>query len=104
MLEHAREAAALIAGKTRQEVEKDRILTLALTRLLEFVGEAASRVPPDVRATHPDIPGTAIVGLRNRLIHAYDNVDFGIFWKVLSHDLPALVPLLVEIAREQDSS
>lgn len=102
MLEHAREATALVAGKSRRDVEQDRILTLALTRLLEIVGEAAGRVPPDVRAAHPAIPWTAIVGMRNRLIHAYDSVDFGILWRVLSHDLPALVPLLEEIARESE--
>lgn len=58
MLEHAREAIALVAGRSRGEVEKDRILTLALTRLLEIVGEAASRVPAEVRANYPAIPWT----------------------------------------------
>lgn len=43
----------------------------------------------------------AHVGMRNRLIHAYDNVDLNIFWRILSHDLPGLVPLLEEIARER---
>lgn len=104
MIEHAREAIALVHGKTRDTVEKDRILTLALTRLLEVVGEAAARVPPEIRAAHPAVPWSAIVGMRNRLIHAYDDVDFGIFWRILSVDLPDLVPALERIAQEHQKA
>ena len=56
MLDHAREAAALTRGKTRDEVVADRVLGLALVRLLEIVGEAANRVPPHVRAGYPGLP------------------------------------------------
>ena len=56
MIGHAREAIALVDGRPREAVEKDRVLTLALTRLLEVVGEAASRVPAETRAAHPTVP------------------------------------------------
>jgi uncharacterized protein with HEPN domain len=46
--------------------------------LLEIVGEAASRVPVGERPQYPGVPWVQIVGLRNRLIHGYDNVDFDI--------------------------
>ena len=71
MLDHAREAVAIAQGKTRDDLHGDRILNLALVRLLEIVGEAASRTPLDERAQHGDIPWAQIVGLRNRLIHGY---------------------------------
>lgn len=78
MLDYAREAVAMAAGKTRDELYTDRMLNLALVRLLEIVGEAASRTPLDERAQYPGIPWGQIVGLRNRLIHGYDSVAFEI--------------------------
>ncbi|MHB8381610.1 MAG: HepT-like ribonuclease domain-containing protein, partial [Candidatus Binataceae bacterium] len=88
MLDHAREAVDMIVGKHREDLDADRKLNLALVRLLEIVGEAASRTSPDERAQSPHIPWTQIVGLRNRLIHGYDSVDFDILWQIVSHDLP----------------
>ncbi len=62
--------------------------------MLEIIGEAASRVPAEQRLQHPDIPWPEIVGLRNRLIHGYDSVDFEILWQIVSDDLPPLIAAL----------
>ena len=78
MLDHSREAVAMVAGKTREDLDADRKLNLALVRLLEIVGEAANRTPADERAQYGQIPWAQIVGLRNRLIHGYDSVATGI--------------------------
>lgn len=91
MLESAREALGLIEGKTRTEIEADRVLSLALVRLMEVVGEAAARVSPVGQDDLPRIPWSQIVGLRNRLIHGYDSIDMDILWNILSSDLPPLV-------------
>jgi uncharacterized protein with HEPN domain len=66
-------------------------------RLLEIVGEAASRVPAGERAKYSGIPWAQIVGLRNRLIHGYDNVDFDILWQIVTQDLPPLVAELEKL-------
>ena len=100
MLDHAREAIALTQGKTRADLDSDRILNLALVRLLEIVGEAGNRVPKEERALHPEIPWAQIVGLRNRLIHGYDAVDNDILWQILAHDLPTLVTALAAILEQ----
>lgn len=100
MLDHAREATTLVQGKTRSDLDSDRVLNLALIRLLEIVGEAANRVSKEARALHPEIPWPQIIGLRNRLIHGYDAVDNDILWQILVHDLPALVTTL-EAALEE---
>src|ERR1700676_2753944 len=97
MLEHAREAHAMISGKSRSELDNDRKLNLSLVRLLEIVGEAASRTTKEDREKHPEIPWPAIVGLRNRLIHGYDLVDFDVLWQVLNDDLPPLISQLEKI-------
>lgn len=94
MLDHAREVLDLTHDKTRANLDSDRILNLALTRLLEIIGEAAGRIPPQERSQHPDIPWPEIVGLRNRLIHGYDSVDNDILWEIISQDIPDLVQKL----------
>ncbi len=103
MLDHAREAASLAQGKTRADFDSDRLLNLALVRLLEIVGEAASRVPEEEHARHPEIPWLQIVSLRNRLIHGYDSVDLDILWQILTADLPPLIVALEAIIASEEA-
>jgi len=97
MLDSAREAVALIKNKSRQDLDTERVLSLALVRLLEVVGEAASRVSQATRRELSDIPWTQIVSLRNRLIHGYDAVDMDVLWEILTDDLPELIDQLARI-------
>jgi len=97
MRDHAREAMDLARGKTRKDLDEERVLNLALVRLLEIIGEAANRVPQKERQRYPQIPWPQIVGLRHRLIHAYDRVDFDILWQIVTRDLPPLVAELEKI-------
>ena len=97
MLDHAREALALARGKLRADLDSDRVLSLALVRLLEVIGEAATRVSKETQAKYAAIPWSEIVGLRNRLIHGYDSVDMDILWEILTHDLPSLVAQLPKV-------
>lgn len=94
MLSHAQEAVALAEGKQRGDLDTDRLLNLALVRLLEVIGEAANRIPVDEQQQHPEIPWPQIVGLRNRLIHGYDAVDFDVLWQIITDDLPPLIAKL----------
>lgn len=91
MVDHANEARQLASGRTRAELDIDRVFALALTRLLEIVGEAAGRVSAPTCEKHPKIAWAAIVGLRNHLIHGYDQVDFDILWTIVENDLPPLI-------------
>ena len=105
MLDSAREAVALARGKTRPDLDADRMLNLALVRLLEIVGEAANRIPKEEQALHPEIPWRDVVSLRNRLIHGYDSVDFDILWQIIVNDLPPLIlSLEAIISREGESA
>lgn len=83
MLAHAKEAVAISMGKSRADLDQDRLLNLALTRLLEIIGEAANRVPEEIQAKYPDLPWLQMIGARNRLIHGYDSVDFDILWVIV---------------------
>ena len=70
------------------------MLLFALARCVEIVGEAASRLSTEAQASTPAIPWPAIVGMRNRLIHAYFDVDTEIVWKTVTEELPALATQL----------
>src|SRR5215212_6831626 len=94
MLESARDAISFLNGKTREDLFSDRMLRLSVERAVEIVGEAAVKVSVDFRSAHPDIPWTDMMGMRNRLIHAYFDVNPNIIWSTATSDLPALVARL----------
>jgi uncharacterized protein with HEPN domain len=70
------------------------MLLFALVRALEIIGEAASRVTEGTRAAAADIPWNLIVSMRNRLIHAYFDIDVNVVWKAATEELPELLPKL----------
>ncbi len=96
MLAYAREAVSLSQGRSRGDLDSDRLFNLALVRLLEIVGEAANRIPTEVQSLYPDVPWPQLISLRNRLIHGYDAVDFDILWQIVTLDLPPLITILEE--------
>jgi uncharacterized protein with HEPN domain len=97
MVETAREAVAMIEGKERSDLRSERMLELSLIRLIEVFGEAAARVTHEGQAKYPSIPWHQVVGMRNRLIHGYDQVDLQILWDTIEIDLPPLITELEKI-------
>jgi len=97
MLDHAIEAVELLGKKSRKDLGEDRTMQLALTRLVEIVGEAANRTSLETRMNNPEIPWNQIVGMRNRLIHGYDVIDYDLLWNTVKHDLPPLISVLKEV-------
>ena len=91
MLDHAREARSMVQGKNRADLQSDRMLELALVRLIEVVCEAAARVSPEGCNKYSRIPWSEIVGMRNRVVHGYDQVDLDVLWDTIEYDLPPLV-------------
>jgi uncharacterized protein with HEPN domain len=96
MRDFAHKAIDMAAGRTRSELESNDMLRLALTHLVELVGEAASQVPKEVQQKYPQIPWPKVISMRHRLIHGYDLVDCDILWDTIVHDLPGLVGVLEE--------
>ena len=102
MLNHAQEAVDMVRHRSRTDLDTDRQLNLSLVRLMEVVGEAASRVPDDFRERCPQIPWQDIADLRNRLIHGYDIINLDILWTIIQKDLPPLMEYLQAIVRKED--
>ncbi|MBN1904380.1 MAG: DUF86 domain-containing protein [Deltaproteobacteria bacterium] len=100
MLDNAEEAISLIKGKSRTSLKHERMLELALIRLVEVIGEAAAKIRDEDYEKYPTIPLTQVVGMRNRLIHGYDQLDIDILWDTIEVDLPLLVKELKKILGE----
>ena len=100
MLDAAEEVRKSVAGRQRDDLEKDYVWTLGLVKCVEIIGEAAAQVARDTKASYPQIPWSQIIGMRNRLIHAYFDIDLDQVWKTAIEDLPPLVTALERILEE----
>ena len=94
MLVATRDAVNFADGLSYDAYLGDQRHQLAILKAVEIVGEAASRVSAETRELHPDVPWREIVGMRNRLVHAYFDVDLRLVWDTVHGDLPSLVAQL----------
>jgi len=94
MLDAAQEATSFIVGRSVEDLAHDRLLLLALVKEIELVGEAAAQISAEVRDSSPEIPWAKIKGMRNRLIHAYSDVNTELVWSTVVADLPDFVESL----------
>jgi uncharacterized protein with HEPN domain len=96
MLDAAQEALAFANGRSRTDLDSDRMLVLALVKSIEIIGEAATKVSSEARSAIASLPWPNIIGMRNRLIHAYFDIDLDRVWDTIVDDLP---PLIAELKR-----
>lgn len=94
--------AGFMAGRTQGDLGRDQMLLFAVTRAVEIIGEAAARLTEVAREQAPHVPWAAIVSMRNRLIHGYFDVDPDIVWQTVSDEIPALLPLQVDLLASDD--
>ena len=94
MIDAAETVGQFVSGRSRADLDSDRMLLFAVVRAIEVVGEAAGKVTEETRTEAPEIPWAAIVSMRNRLIHGYFDIDPEIVWKTVSKELPDLLPRL----------
>jgi uncharacterized protein with HEPN domain len=97
MVEAASDAAQFIAGRKRADLDTDRMLLFALIRCIEIIGEAARQITDETKNISADVPWNAIAGMRNRLIHAYFDVDAELVWKTVTAELPVLTARLQKL-------
>ena len=97
MLDYAQEAIAFTRDKSLPDFTDERQLHLAVTHLIELIGEAANHISLETQKLYPHIPWPKIIGMRHRLIHGYDFLDYRILWQTVQNDLPALIQLIEKI-------
>ena len=94
MLDAAQEAVSFARGRTRDDLNTNRQLVLSLVMDIAILGEAATRVSEAAREQLSAIPWDEIIAMRNRLIHAYFDVNLDIVWRTVQEDLPRLISLI----------
>ena len=102
ILDGMNKAEELLEGVIYSQFENDFRINFAVVRALEIIGEAAKRLPEDLRQRYPDIPWKGIAGMRDRIIHGYDNVDLQIVWDVVKRDIPQIKPKIEGILMDYE--
>jgi uncharacterized protein with HEPN domain len=94
MIAFSQKVLAYTAGMDQSAFVANALVYDATLRNLELIGEAATRIPADVRQAYPQLPWRQIIATRNRLIHAYLGIDNDTLWSIVVTDVPALLPRL----------
>lgn len=102
MIEAAEEALGFAAPKKREDLDRDRMLALALIKAIEIIGEAASKISPELRERHPQVPWQAILGMCNKLVHAYFVIDLDVVWRTTINELQPLIKQLERIIAAEE--
>lgn len=97
MRDAAQQALRFCAGRVRSDLDSDVMLRFALVHAVTVLGEAASRVSTATRAAYPEVVWPAIIGMRNRLVHAYFDIDTALLWDTLDLSVPDLLRQLQAI-------
>jgi len=97
ILDSAKKINEFTHEKTREDLDLDEKLALAIIRLFEIIGEASNSISDDFQNKHQEIPWVKLISMRNRLIHGYFDVNYDIIWKTIKQDIPELITLIEKI-------
>lgn len=100
ILDAAKEAVGFARSRSREDLNNDRKLELSLVWLLEIIGEAARGISPDFQNSQPDLPWKSMMGMRDRLIHGYFDINLDVVWETVTEDLPPLIEKLEKIVTD----
>jgi uncharacterized protein with HEPN domain len=102
MLLAAQDAARFATGLTFSQFEKSRLHQYAILKAIEVIGEAAARVSAETKQNQPDVPWSEIVGMRNRLVHGYFEVNLQRVWDTVQNELATLIDQVEQIVPRGD--
>lgn len=97
-------AEMFVAGMTYGQFEADLKTHFAVVRAIEIIGEATKRLPSTIRDQYPHIPWKDMAGMRDVIIHGYDNVNLQIVWGVIKRDIPRIKPQIQQILGDFEAS
>jgi uncharacterized protein with HEPN domain len=100
ILESAKDAISFLGCMTEDELAQNRMALQAIVRSVEIIGEAASQLTPEFRRKNNHVPWAQIVGMRNRLIHAYFDIDHELVFSTVQADIPILVDQIKHLISE----
>ena len=82
---------------------RDETLKRAFVRSLEIIGEASKQIPDDFKQKYSHLEWRAMAGMRDRLIHGYFGVDYGIVWDVVKNKIPILHQAIKEVVEAEST-
>jgi uncharacterized protein with HEPN domain len=97
MLEAAKDAVGLLQDKTRDDLDKDKQLTLSLLKSLEMIGEVASKVSKECQMGCEPIPWDNLIDLKRQVVHTYWDIDRDWIWKTVTEELPPIINALQQL-------
>lgn len=107
-IKHIQEASQKVIqfteDKSQDDFENNELLQLAIIRLIEIIGEASARLTSEFREKHPSIPWQAIIGMRNRLVHAYFAIDYDVAWATITVAIPDLLEQIEIISFDENDT
>ncbi len=103
MQDYGAQATQLCSGRKMEDLAVDRGFRLALERALEVLGEAANRLPQELRLRYPQVAWGQIIGMRNVLVHGYDIINDNTLWDTAQRDVPILLSQIEQILRDLEA-
>ena len=94
MLDAAEQARSFMQGRTRDNLDTDSMLLLAVVKAVEIIGEAAAKISKERQSEISQLPWPQIISMRNRLTHAYFDIDTEVVWNTIIEALPPLIKIL----------
>ncbi len=100
MLDAAQEAITFLQTLKGERLKNNRLVSQAIVRLIEVVGEAAVQISKEYKAAHPELLWAQIIGMRNRIIHAYFDIDYELVENTIKVDFPELIDQLIKLIND----
>lgn len=104
IIEYVQHAQALCANKSAAQIEASWRDALAFERAMEVLGEAVKRLPDEITQRYPQVPWRLVAGMRDKISHGYDTVDYQLLWDAVQNDLPILSATAEIMQRELDKA
>ncbi len=99
IIEFCHEARDFVSSESFDQFQADRVKIRAFERIMECIGEAVKRLPPEFTEKHPQIPWSAIAGMRDRIAHGYDSIEYSVLWNAAVNNIPTLLEICTKEAK-----